>query len=98
MLDARIHVFEMTDQVSEKGFYILRYHTLVRLVFHEVVKLRLDGVNHQNALFGLHIADISERQMERVKFEVKFAAAWGLDCEFKCGAIAVVSTEPFQTS
>ena len=32
-LDARIHVFHMTDRVDERGYYLLTNHTVVTLRF-----------------------------------------------------------------
>jgi hypothetical protein len=50
-----LHTWEMTEEVDEKGFYVLRKHIVVEFVMKEVVGLRLDGFSHQNVLFGLTI-------------------------------------------
>src|SRR5689334_12879841 len=61
-LEARVHVFEMTDQVDDRGFYVLRKHTLVTLRFADILLRNLRWFNHQNSLSGLGIfaADAEE--------------------------------------
>ena len=97
-LEADIHVFEMTSTVTPDGLYELRHHTLVTLRFEGVDELSLEGFNNQNALMGLQIEDISSRQLELLKWEVTFDAAFGLDASFLCRGIAVASAKPFNPS
>jgi hypothetical protein len=73
-LTAAIHVFEMTSEVSEKDTYVCRHHSIVSIRFVEIDELTLASFNHQNALMGLEIEDISSRQQERVKLSVHFDA------------------------
>lgn len=94
-LEAKIHLFQMTGEVDERGYFRLRNHTLVVLRFFQVDGLKLEGFNHQNVLRELSIEDISSRQMEDIKFKVHFSSAFGLEASFLCRAVAVVSTEPF---
>ena len=94
-LEAHIHAFKMTSEVDEKGFYKLIKHTLVELVFEEIDVLSLTDFNHQNVLMGLGIVDISDRQLERIKFEVKFSSSGGVDAKFQCVAVEVRSVQPF---
>jgi hypothetical protein len=94
-VDLVVHVFEMTSEVDNKGYYVLRHHTLVRFRFFQVVELFLEGFNHQNALFALDITDISGRQMELVRFSVKLHSSFGVGAEFECRAVCVISAEPF---
>jgi hypothetical protein len=94
-LESEIHVFAMTGEIDEKGFCELTKHTLVRLAFLEVYELSLTGFNHQNVLWALGIVDISDRQLERIKFQVTFAGSWGIAAKFQCAAIKVRSVQPF---
>jgi hypothetical protein len=94
-LDMAIHVFEMTSEVDDRGYYVLRHHTLVRFRFHQVVEVALEGFNHQNDLYGLNIIDISERQMEWVRFGVKLDSSFGVGAAFHCRAVTVLSVEPY---
>jgi hypothetical protein len=93
-LEAQIHVFEITSEIKD-GRYVLKHHTLVTFQFLEIDGLTLEGFNHQNALHGLSIKDISDYQLENLKFEVRFDGSLGVDAKFKCRAIKIVSVAPF---
>ena len=93
-VESLIHVFEMTNEVDEKGFYVLRNHVLVDLRFSRVMQPIVEEFNHQNALMGLGIRDIKERQLERLNFEVTFDSSFGLEASFQCVDVEVVSVEP----
>ena len=85
----------MTAEIDEKGFIKLTKHTLVWLAFLEIYELSLTDFNHQNVLWGLSIVDISDRQLERIKFEVTFSSSWGVAANFQCAAVEVRSVRPF---
>ena len=93
-LEAQIHVFEMTAEIRD-GKYDLRNHTLVTFRFLEIDGLTLDGFNSQNVLNGLTIKDISDQQLEWIKFEVSFDGIYGVDARFKCRAVEIASVAPF---
>jgi len=93
-LEALVHAFEITSEVSADGYYVLRHHVLVHLRFRDVVELRLVGFNHQNALMGLILTDLRDRQMERVLWEVKFDSAFGVNSTFQCHSVEVFSVVP----
>ncbi len=93
-LEALVHAFEMTTDVGPDGYFVLRHHVLVHLRFCEVVELRLDGFNHQNALSGIDFSDLQDRQLERVKWAVLFDSAFGADASFQCRTVEVVSVVP----
>jgi hypothetical protein len=97
-LEADTHVFEMTDQVTEQGFYAQRKHTLATFAFRGIDELQLDGFNHQNVLFGLELEDISDRQLEVLKWRVSFDSSFGLAATFMCEEIEVVRAVPFDPS
>src|SRR5262249_38275731 len=99
LLETTIHLWEMTNKVNEKGFYILHKHTLAVLQFHDVHELELSGFNHQNAIFGLSFG-----MEERGKapdgspltpfIVVEFEPAHGMAAKFKCFRAEVVSAVP----
>ncbi len=94
-LEALVYTFEITSDLGPNGYYVLRHRVLVHLRFCDVVELHLEGFNHQNALFGLSILDLRERQLEHIRFQVRFdSAAYGMDARFQCYAIEVVSVTP----
>ncbi len=90
-LDALIHVFEMTSEVSPDGYYILRHHSLVHFRFHGVIELRLEEFNLQNQLWELAISDIGEGQTQRIHFQVEFVPSFGLSASFQCNRIQLLT-------
>jgi hypothetical protein len=73
----------------------LRHHTLVTLRFYQVDSFLADGFNQQNVLWGLEMTDVSDRQMENIKFEVRFPSSFGLEMAFVCKAAGVIAAEPY---
>jgi hypothetical protein len=59
-----------------------------------VMELYLAGFNHQNALSGLSLIDVRDRQMEQVKWAVRFDSMFGADATFQCRGVEVVSAVP----
>lgn len=89
-LVAEIHVFSMTSQVDERGYFVCDKHSIVVLKFDGVEDLELDGFNHQNALSELDISDAGPKSL----FEVYFDPAYGVGTQFKCRTIEVASVTP----
>ena len=50
-----LHLWLMTRDIDQKGFYVSTKHTLTKMKFYDVDNFRMDGFNHQNAIFGLGI-------------------------------------------
>ncbi|HYX71270.1 MAG TPA: Imm50 family immunity protein [Nitrososphaera sp.] len=94
-LQATIHIFEMTSQIDERGGYVLKNHVAVTFRFIEIYELQLEDFNQQNVLQGLSILDVSDRQLERIKFEVSFDGIFGVSAKFQCNSISVASVEPY---
>jgi len=51
----RVHTWEMTKEIDEKGYYVLAKHIVVEFLFEAVSGLSLNGFNQQNVIFGLSI-------------------------------------------
>jgi hypothetical protein len=94
-LQATIHLFEMTSQIDERSSYVLKNHVAATFRFIEIYELKLDDFNQQNVLQGLSILDISERQLDRIKFEVTFDGIFGVSAKFQCNSINIESVEPY---
>ena len=94
-LEAKIHVFEMTPEIDERKSYVLKNHVAVTIRFIEIYNLSMNDFNHQNVLQGLNIDDISDRRLERIKFEVSFEGIFGVSAKLQCNSISVVSVEPY---
>lgn len=98
VLTTKIHLWELTSEVDARGYFILRHHTLVTLRFHDMDELRMDGFNHQNAIYGLGFT-IEEREGGLPPFlRVEFEPAFGISATFRCTRAGVLHTEPFPLS
>jgi hypothetical protein len=97
IINARIHVFEMTQEVDQQGFYVLAKHTLVDLRFGDIVDLKLEGFVQQNALWGLNIQPVPLSpgfSQDPASIKVEFSPSCGLYAAFQCGSVSVASAVP----
>ena len=95
-LETQIHVFEMTDQVDERGFYVLRKHTLVTLHFANILLRNLGWFNNQNSLSGLGIYEAREEGVDGRAIGVSFGSNYGVEAELLCRGAAIVKVEPYE--
>jgi len=51
----RVHTWETTKDVDQKGYYVLAKHIVVEFVFETVSGLSLNGFSQQNVIFRLGI-------------------------------------------
>jgi hypothetical protein len=93
-MEAQIYVFEMTSEV-EDGKCVLKNRSIITFQFIDIDQLALDGFNQQNVLSGLNISDISDDQLEPLKFEVRFEGIFGIDAHFRCRDVRIVRVEPY---
>ena len=94
VLTTKIHLWELTSEVDDRGILVMRHHTLTTLRFHDVDKLHMDGFNHQNAIFGLSITVEERGEGFPPYLCVEFDPAHGIDLAFRCFRIEVLHTEP----
>jgi hypothetical protein len=94
-LEARIHVFKMTSEVDERGYYVLTDHTLVTLFFANIILRELRGFNHQNALFGIGIEEVDPATNDGRRLAVAFEVSYGVETHFLCDRVIVRSVGPF---
>jgi hypothetical protein len=97
-LSARIHTWEMTNELDTRGNYVLKNHTLVTLNFSGVVELKLEGFNHQNVIFGLMIQPKESSEAASSEFHVEFDPSFGVDAIFDCSAIEVIEATALPNS
>ena len=50
-----VHTWHMTNQVGERGHYVLTKHILVSFILDNVTDCDLSGFNHQNVLSSLRL-------------------------------------------
>jgi hypothetical protein len=97
VLTTKIHLWELTSEVDASGHYVRRHHTLATLRFHDVDSLRMDGFNHQNAIFGLSITR-EEPEDAQPYLNVEFEPAFGITAAFRCYRIEVLEAKPCDKS
>src|SRR5260370_16290981 len=90
---ARIYLFEITPEVDDHGYYVLRDHVIVTFAFKGIDESLVKSFNQQNVLRELSIIDISSRQLENLRFAVHFSSSFGVEAEFKCTTEEVLSVE-----
>jgi hypothetical protein len=95
-LEAKIHLFESTNEVDSKGFYVLKNHTLVTFRFTCISLEYLKWFNHQNVLSHLDISEIEPEENDGCGFEVSMPSSYGCEALFKCRKILVAKVEPFR--
>ena len=73
----------VTSELDARGYYVLRYHTLATLRFHDISELQMEGFNHQNAIFGLSITSAPIEGFPQ-RAQVEFEPAFGITATFYC--------------
>jgi len=91
-LEAVIHVFRMTDDVDDRGFFVLTNHTLVTIRFDGIVLYDFKWFNHQNVIDGLEIGPATNGEG---RFAVEMPSNAGCEARFDCDAIVVIAAVPF---
>lgn len=89
-----VHVFEMTSEVTEEGYYRLKNHSQVHFRFEHVTELQIEGFNHQNAIFSLAIVDETETGWENKNYKVTIDPSYGIGGTFYCVRPEILSVSP----
>ena len=97
-LEVTMHAFEMTDEVSESGHYLLRDHTLITLRFSGVALEHIVDFNCQNVLSDLSIAAIDPKLHAGRRLAVEMSASYGMEAVFECTRCSVVDARPYEVS
>jgi hypothetical protein len=90
-----IHVHEMTSELDDKGFYVLRHHTVVTLRCEGVRESELGGFNNQNVLAGLGLVAASRPDDPTVRCELILDPSYGVAARFACASVQVVAAQPW---
>jgi hypothetical protein len=54
----RVHTWQMTSQIDERGYYVLDKHIVVNFQMEEIQGLQLVDFSPQNLIFGLTLREI----------------------------------------
>jgi hypothetical protein len=87
---ARIHTWDMTNELDSTGHYVLKNHTLVTLRFSDIRELKLEGFNHQNVILGLTIQPKEANCSADSKFHVELDPSFGVGASFDCADMEIV--------
>jgi hypothetical protein len=100
MLDMKIHLWEITRDVTAEGWLVLAKHTLADLQFRNVEKLELSNFNYHNCImemiFGTEPENLNPVGGGRhpPMITVEIVPAFGLRGKFKCQSAEVLSAVP----
>ena len=90
-----IHLFEMTSEVDAKGYFVLKNHTEVELMFTTVELIRLQGFNNQNVISTLKINPTEPRNAGSRRLRVELSSSYGLETVFECERAVVSEVKPY---
>jgi Immunity protein 50 len=62
--------------------------------FYDVDSFKMEGFNHQNAIFGLVIEQKTREEGPTPYFSVNFDPAFGIEASFTCQRIEVAGAQP----
>jgi hypothetical protein len=93
-IDVAIHLWQMTNEIDSKGYYVLKHHTLTTLRFSQASEIHLEAFNQQNVLWELEISENKDEKGESL-FSVSMPTSFGCEASFKCKQIKVLSAAPF---
>ena len=94
LLTVKIHLWLMTNDVDQKGYYVSTKHTLVTMRFYDVDNFKMEGFNHQNAIFGLRIEQKTRDEGPTPYFAVDFEPSFGIDATLTCLRIEIAEAVP----
>jgi hypothetical protein len=94
-LTAKLHTWVMTNVVDENGFLSRKNHTLVTMEFRDLdEEFKMEGFNHQNAIFGLDIEQKTREDGDTPYFAVEFEPCYGMYAIFTCRQIEILEAIP----
>lgn len=91
-LTIRVHAFEMTPEVDDRGYYKLTKHAIITLEFDGVDEVALDGFNCQNVIWQLDIEETVNSDKQPV-LAVSLSSSFGVRCDFRCALARVKSVQ-----
>jgi hypothetical protein len=93
-LTVKLHHWLMTNEIDQKGYYVSTKHTLTTVKFFDVDNFKMEGFNHQNAIFGLEIDQKTREEGPTPYFTVDFEPSFGIDATFTALRIEIVEAVP----
>lgn len=94
VLTVKIDLSLMTNDVDQNGYYVSTKHTLASMKFFDVDDLKMEGFNHQNAIFVLNIEQKTREEGPTPYFQFDFDPSFGIDASFTCLRIEISEVVP----
>ena len=79
----RVHTWEATNQVDERGYYIQTKHVVVEFILADISKLDLVGFSGQDIIFGLDLQKVESG------FKLTIDPCINLGGEIVAGSVAI---------
>jgi Immunity protein 50 len=89
----KVHAFEMTSEVDEKGYYKLVKHCIIDFRFDQIDDVALRWFGHQNVIGGISLSPASTKDGAR-RIAVEFESITGVELSFSCARAVVVRLTP----
>jgi hypothetical protein len=87
-----IHLFRMTSDIDESGYFRLEKHTRATLRFDGCADVQLSEFD-TGIIFTLKITEIAD--VGGPKLDVAIDSSYGLDGTFKCDRVEVIDVQPY---
>lgn len=89
-----LHGFEISSKITPAGHYKTIKHCVVTFAFYDVYLEQFEHFNHQNAIMGLTLTDITADGLEHFRLAAAIEGANGLTCSFQCRYGQVLDLTP----
>ena len=91
-----VHIFEITGETDEYGYYVFRLHTLVTLRFDGACEIELEDFGPQNVLDGLELELADEPAVDAARLSVELPSNNGLSGALRCEEATVMAVKRFE--
>ena len=92
-LYVKVHAFEMTSEVTERGYFKFIKHCIIELRFEQIDDVDLRNFGHQNVIDGISLSFTSAKDGSR-RIAVEFEAFTEMELSFSCAKAGVVALTP----
>lgn len=93
-IELELRGWNMTNEVTEQGYYRCDDDSVVRFLFENVCLVELDGLNHQNVLSCLGLELVRDSN-GAAQLKVQLEHCYGLSGSFNANKARVLSVTPF---
>jgi hypothetical protein len=69
----RVHAWNITNEVDDRGYFVLQKHAVVAFTLEDILDIQLEGFSHQNVIFGLRLRHTPDRPDRRPFYWLELA-------------------------